>query len=101
MLLALGYSLANFRIARPGKAIGLAAFRLGLGFSVGVGVAELFDLSGTIRGVVIIESAMPLAVFNFLLAARYDRHPDDIAGAILVSTVLSFLTLPALILYVL
>ena len=44
---------------------------------------------------------MPLAVFNFLLAARYDRHPDDIAGAILVSTVLSFLTMPALILFVL
>jgi predicted permease len=101
MLLALGHSLANFRVTRPAKAIGLAAFRLVLGFSVGVGVAELFDLSGTMRGVVIIESAMPLAVFNFLLAARYDRHPDDIAGAILVSTILSFLTMPALILYVL
>ena len=101
MLLALGYSLANFRVAKPGKAIGLAVFRLLLGFSVGVGIAEIFDLSGTIRGVVIIESAMPLAVFNFLLAARYDRHPEDIAGAILVSTILSFLTMPALILYVL
>ena len=53
------------------------------------------------RGVLIIESAMPLAVFNFLLAARYDRHPEDIAGAILVSTVLSFLTMPALLLFVL
>ncbi len=101
MLLALGYSLATFRIARPGKAIGLAAFRLAMGFSIGVGVAELFDLTGTVRGVVIIESAMPVAVFNFLLAARYDRHPDDVAGAILVSTILSFLSMPALILYVL
>jgi predicted permease len=42
MLLALGHSLANFRVTRPAKAIGLAAFRLVLGFSVGVGVAELF-----------------------------------------------------------
>ena len=101
MLMALGYSLANFRITRPGKAAGLAVFRLLLGFGVGLGVAQLFGLTGTMRGVVIIESSMPLAVFNFLLAARYDRHPEDIAGAILISTVLSFLTMPALLLFVL
>jgi predicted permease len=101
MLLALGHSLASFRIASPGKAVALAVFRLTLGFLVGVGVAEVFGLTGTMRGVVIIESSMPLAVFNFLLAARYDRHPEDIAGAILISTLLSFLTLPALLLYVL
>ncbi len=101
MLLALGYSLANFRVTRPGKAVGLAVSRLLLGFSVGVLVTELFGLTGTMRGVVIIESSMPLAVFNFLLAARYDRHPEDIAGAILISTVLSFLTMPALLLFVL
>lgn len=101
MLLALGYSLASFRVTRPGKAVGLALFRLLLGFAVGVGVAELFGLTGTMRGVVIIESSMPLAVFNFLLAARYDRHPEDIAGAILISTLLSFLMMPALLLFVL
>lgn len=101
MLLALGYSLANFRVTRPGKAVGLAVSRLLLGFSVGVLVTELFGLTGTMRGVIIIESSMPLAVFNFLLAARYDRHPEDIAGAILISTVLSFLTMPALLLFVL
>ena len=101
MLLALGYSLANFRVTRPGKAVALAVSRLLLGFSVGVLVTELFGLTGTMRGVVIIESSMPLAVFNFLLAARYDRHPEDIAGAILISTVLSFLTMPALLLFVL
>lgn len=56
MLLALGYSLASFRVTRPGKAAGLAIFRRLLGFAVGVGVAELFGLTGTMRGVVIIES---------------------------------------------
>ena len=53
------------------------------------------------RGVIIIESAMPLAVFNFLLAARYDRHPEDVAGAILISTLISFMSMPALILFAL
>jgi predicted permease len=101
MLLALGYSLASFRIARPGRAVGIAILRLVLGFAVGIGVAELYGLEGTLRGVIIIESAMPLAVFNFLLAARYERHPEDIAGAILISTLISFATLPLLILFAL
>jgi len=99
MLLALGHSLASFRVTRPGKAIGLALARLLLGFAVGLGVAELFGLTGTLRGVIIIEASMPAAVFNYLLAARYDRHPEDVAGAILASTVLSFLTLPLLLIF--
>ncbi len=101
MLLALGHSLASFRITRPGKSIAIATMRLALGFAVGVGVAELWGLEGTMRGVIIIESSMPLAVFNFLLAARYDRHPEDIAGAILISTLISFATMPLLILFAL
>jgi len=101
MLLALGHSLASFTVTRPGKAIGLAVFRLAVGFGIGVTVTEVLGLTGILRGVIIIESSMPLAVFNFLLAARYDRHPEDIAGAILVSTVLSFLTMPALLLFAL
>lgn len=101
MLLALGNSLANFRVQRIRLAAGIASLRLGLGFLIGVSVAEWFELSGVMRGVIIIETAMPLAVFNFLLAARYHRHPEDVAGAILVSTVASFLTMPALILFAL
>ena len=101
MLLALGYSLGHFKITRPGVAFGVALFRLGLGFAVGVAVVELYQLTGTMRGVVIIESSMPVAVFNYLLAARYQRHPEDVAGAIVISTVISFITLPPLILFAL
>jgi len=99
MLLALGHALGSFRIRRAGMAAGVAVFRLALGFAAGFAAVELLGLTGVLRGVIIIESAMPVAVFNFLLAARYDRHPEDIAGAIVVSTVISFLTLPALILF--
>jgi predicted permease len=99
MLLALGHSLAKFSVTRPGRAAALAFARLGLGFAIGVSVCEVLGLTGVMRGVIIIESSMPLAVFNYLLAARYDRHPDDVAGAILISTVVSFATMPALLLF--
>ena len=98
MLVALGYSLGSFAISRLPVAVFLAAARLGLGLAVGLAIVWLFELQGIERGVVLIESAMPVAVFNYLLAARYDRHPEDIAGAIVISTLVSFVTLPALLL---
>lgn len=101
MLLALGHALGTFGVQRLRAAAMVAALRMLVGFAVGVALVELLQLEGTLRGVVIIESAMPVAIFNFLLAARYDRDPDAVAGAIVVSTVVSFLTMPALVLYAL
>jgi predicted permease len=98
MLVALGHALGSFGVQRLPVAAGIAAARLGLGFAMGYGLTLVLGLEGTARGVVIIESAMPVAVFNYLLAARYDRHPGDVAGAILLSTLLSFATLPLLLL---
>jgi predicted permease len=98
MLVALGYSLGSFAVKRLPVAAALALSRLGLGLAVGLGLVWLFGLEGTERGVVLIESAMPVAVFSYLLAARYDRHPEDVAGAIVISTLVSFVTLPLLLL---
>lgn len=101
MLVALGHSLASFRIQRAGTACLIAALRLALGFGIGVLVVQALALEGVLRGVVLIEASMPVAVFNFLMAARYDRDPEDVAGSILLSTVLAFITLPALVLFAL
>ena len=98
MLVALGHALGSFRLNRLRVATALALARLGLGLAVGLGIVWSFGLEGTERGVVLIESAMPVAVFNYLLAARYDRHPEEIAGAIVISTLVSFATLPLLLL---
>jgi predicted permease len=98
MLVALGQALGSFGVQRLPMAAGIATARLGLGFAAGYALTLLLGLEGAARGVVIIESAMPVAVFNYLLAARYDRHPGDVAGAILLSTLLSLATLPALLL---
>jgi hypothetical protein len=98
MLLALGHALATIGVTGMRAAAGLAAARLLLGFALALGLAEVLDLQGPIRGTLLIQSAMPVAVFSYLFAARYERHPEDAAGAILVSTVVSFLTLPGLLL---
>ena len=43
---------------------------------------------------------MPVAVFNYLFALQYDNQPEEVAGTVVLSTALSFLTLPALLWYV-
>lgn len=101
MLMALGVSLANLSVGHIKRATILSVIRLSMGFAVGVILADIFDLTGISRGVLIIESAMPVAVFNYLFALKYDRAPKEVAGMVLVSTLLSFLTMPALLWFVL
>jgi len=101
MLITLGTSLAELRITTLGRSTALALLRLTMGFAVGVGVAHGLGLEGVARGVVIVECAMPAAVFNYLFAHSYNRRPAEVAGVVVISTALSFATLPALIWYVL
>jgi predicted permease len=101
MLLALGVSIANIKVAAFSRSLIIALMRLGLGFGAGLLVTSLFGLTGAARGVVILDVAMPVAVFNYLLAEQYNRAPDEVAGAVVVSTLLSFITLPLLLWYLL
>ncbi len=101
MLLALGHALATIRLANLPVAAALGAGRILLGFGLALGLVSLFGLTGVQRGVLLIQSSMPVAVFSYLFAARYERHPEDVASAIVVSTALSFLSLPVLVAFAL
>lgn len=100
MLVTLGVSLARLSISNFSRAVLFSSIRLGGGFLLGLGVAYLYDLEGIMRGVVIVQASMPVAVFNYLLAVRYQQSPTETAGIVIVSTILSFLTLPFLLSYV-
>ena len=67
----------------------------------GVALSDILGLKGVARGIMILQSAMPVAVFSYLFAVRYNRSPEEVAGTVVISTLLSFLTLPALLWYVL
>ncbi len=101
MLMSLGASLTHLKIATFGRSLGLAVFRLSVGFGVGVGIAWALDLEGIARGVVIIQSAMPTAVFTYLFASRAGSRPEEVGSIVVVSTILSFASLPLLLAFVL
>ena len=97
MVISLGHALGTFGIVRPGLAMLLSMLRLVLGFLFGLAIVEILDLEGILRGVVIVQASMPVAVFNYLLASRYDRHPEVVASSIVISTLISLLSLPLLL----
>jgi predicted permease len=101
MMLSLGVSIARLKVTALGPSVLCAIFRLVAGFGVALAVCALLGLDGPARGAVLIQSAMPAAVFNYLFALRYDNRPGEVAGIVLISTLLSFATLPLLLAYVL
>jgi len=97
MLLALGVALAELRIAHMKKALAAALARLGLGMTGALAVIYLFGLTGIPAGVLLVQSMMPVAVFNYLFAKIYGNAPEEVAGTVIVSTVLTYLLLPFLV----
>ena len=101
LLLTLGVSLATTKVGHLVRGSGIAVLRLSIGFAVGWAISTAFGFTGVERGVVILDCTMPVAVFSYLLASRFDRAPEDVAGAIAVSTGLSVITLPLILALVL
>ncbi len=97
MLVTLGISLASLKGGDWRRSLFYSTVRLGIGFGLGLAVVTIMDLQGSIRGVVLIQASMPAAVLNYLLALRYQRQPAEVAGIVVTSTALSFLTLPFLL----
>jgi malate permease and related proteins len=101
MLLSLGVTLARLKIISIKRSFLLALLRAGMGFGVSVAVAYLFGLKDAARGVFILQCSMPVAVFNYMLAERYNRSPGENAELLMVSTLLSLVTLPLILRFLL
>lgn len=101
MLITLGVSLGQLKIGGLRRATLFALLRLLLGFAVGFAVCEAFAIEGVLRGVVLIQSSMPVAVFNYLFAVRYRQGEQEVAGMVVMSTALAFVLLPLLLGYLL
>jgi len=101
MLITLGVSLAHLKVRRLKTSFLLSALRLSMGLGVGILLVSLMNLSGPAAGVVILQCSMPAAVFCYLFAQVYDQRPEEVAGIVVVSTLLSFSLLPLLLWYIL
>ena len=65
-----------------------------------IGTVALLGLTGDASGAVILQAAMPAAVFTAVLAIEQRTRPDETATIVMAGTLVSVLTLPLVILYV-
>lgn len=100
-LLTLGFALAEFRIQRMPLALGLGVGRIFLGFGIALAVSQALSLDGVARSILVLHGAMPSAIVCYLLADRYDRHPEEVAGIVLVSTLAAAVLMPLIVSYAL
>lgn len=101
MLITLGVSLARLKVAEWKHSLLFSLVRVLGGFGLAVLVSAWLGLDGVDRGVLILQSSMPVAVFNYLLALRYQREPGEVAGMVVLSTLLAFALLPLIVSFVL
>ncbi len=94
MLLMLGTSLARIQTKYAGRSAALGALRLGMGIAAGFGLSALFGFQGAEKIGFVIQCAMPVAVYNYLFAQMYNNAPEDVAGLVVASTLLSIVTTP-------
>lgn len=97
MLITLGVSLASLQIQSLNRSLVIVAGRFGLGITIGFALAALLGFTGETYGVLVVMCSMPVAVMTFLLAENYGSDGRAVAGAVMISTVLSFVMLPGLL----
>jgi predicted permease len=97
MLLSLGVALGELHVQNFGRVFWLSLRRVVGGAGIGWLVATAFGMNDAFRGVLIIQSFMPVAVFNYLFARLSNTQPEQVASIILLSTIQSYVLLPVLV----
>ena len=94
MLLLLGNRLRSTRLSQVGLALIASLLRLGLGLGLGLVAVSLLGLEGYSRAAVLLGSAMPAAVLNFVFSEKYKLEPELVASTVVVSTALGIVFIP-------
>jgi len=102
VLMSLGIALTRFKFSLKDSII-LSLCRVFLGPLIAFTIIYNFDLSGFAAGVLLIQSAMPSAILNYLVGSMYSpkKVVDSIASTIVVSTLMSFITIPVVVFFAL
>ena len=103
ILMSLGIALTRLKVFSLNKAIISSITRMFIGPLIGIGLIWFFDLEGFAAGVLLIQCSMPSAVLNYLVGSIYSpkKVVDSVASTIVVSTVMSFITIPIVVYFAL
>ena len=103
ILMSLGIALTRLKIFSFSKALISSVGRLILGPIIGLSIIHYYELDGFAAGVLLIQCSMPSAILNYLIGSIYSpkKIVDNVASMIVVSTLLSFITIPIVVFFAL
>ena len=103
ILMSLGIALTRLKVFSLNNAVISSITRMFIGPLIGIGLIWFFDLEGFAAGVLLIQCSMPSAVLNYLVGSIYSpkKVVDSVASTIVVSTVMSFITIPIVVYFAL
>tara|TARA_A100001388_G_C28770924_1_gene503767 strand:- start:969 stop:1865 length:897 start_codon:yes stop_codon:yes gene_type:complete len=102
VLMSLGIALTRFKFSMKDSII-MSLCRVLIGPIIAYSIIYNFKLSGLAAGVLLIQSAMPSAILNYLVGSMYSpkKVVDNIASTIVISTLISFITIPIVVFFAL
>ena len=103
ILMSLGIALTRLKVFSFKKTFISSIGRVILGPIVGLLLIKYFNLEGFAAGALLIQCSMPSAVLTYLVGSIYSpkKIADSIASMIVVSTVMSFITIPIVVFFAL
>ena len=94
MLITLGVAVSKLRPQAMTISTGLVLAKLALGLCCGWVISHAFGLDPVASAVLVLQLSMPVAVTSYLLAQKYGADAAAVAGLVVVSTLLSLITIP-------
>jgi hypothetical protein len=96
-LLILGMQLASTRFSLGKYELFATGLRLGVAPAIALGVGIMLQLTGLDLKVLVLQTAMPAAVNNVLMAGEFGGEAGRVARTVVVSTLFSFISLPLML----
>jgi predicted permease len=99
MLITLGVALGRIDARRFMRPLVLTVVKGISCATIAAGVGLYFELSRIALAVLILQLAMPVAVTSYLLAEKYGADSETVAAMVVVSTAVSVITLPVMLVF--
>jgi len=100
MLITLGVAVARLETRDMGQAIWLSVLKALVCAAAAWFAARWLGLAPVPTAVLIVQISTPVAVTSYLLAEKYGTEAQPVAGMVVASTVLSVITLPLILAFV-
>ena len=99
MLITLGVAIARLRLINISRALIITLTKFFICLVLSIIVGRYFQLEHIPFSVLLLQLTTPVAVTSYLLATKYDNGSDDIAGLVIISTLISAIYIPIILFF--